>query len=218
MFSLICVWINGWGNNRETDDLRRYCAHYGVILLMKLSSVIFTCRRIISQFLVLVVILLNTISCEVDPTLPRVQVDDFTEVSPPYKLLLRTTCIQRSFSGSKMLTQLTDCVWWSWWQCKMMALQWRHNERHGVSNNHPLDCLHNRLFRRKSKKTSKLCVTDLCAGNSSVTGEFPAQRASNADIFFHFMKSSWTILASCPTDPECKILTPAPCHYKNTAL
>ena len=31
------------------------------------------------------------------------------------------------------------------------------------------------------KKTSKLRVTDLCEGNSPVTGEFPAQRASNAD-------------------------------------
>ena len=31
-----------------------------------------------------------------------------------------------------------------------------------------------------SKKTSKLRVTDLCAGNSLGTGEFPAQMASNA--------------------------------------
>ena len=31
------------------------------------------------------------------------------------------------------------------------------------------------------KKTSKLRVTGLCARNSPVTGEFPAQRASNAE-------------------------------------
>ena len=31
MFSLICVWINGWVNNREAGDLRRYRAHYDVI-------------------------------------------------------------------------------------------------------------------------------------------------------------------------------------------
>ena len=31
-------------------------------------------------------------------------------------------------------------------------------------------------------KTSTLHVTDLCAGNSPVTGEFPAQGASNAEI------------------------------------
>ena len=34
MFSLICVWINGWVNNREADDLRRYGAHYDVIVMV----------------------------------------------------------------------------------------------------------------------------------------------------------------------------------------
>ena len=45
----------------------------------------------------------------------------------------------------------------------------------------PQYCLLNRLFRRRSMKTSKLRVTGRCAGNSSVTGEFPAQMASNAE-------------------------------------
>ena len=30
MFSLICVWISGWVNNRGAGDLRRYRAHYDV--------------------------------------------------------------------------------------------------------------------------------------------------------------------------------------------
>ena len=60
-------------------------------------------------------------------------------------------------------------------------LQWRHNGRDGVSNHQPHDCLLSRLFRRKSKKTSKLRVTGLCAVNSPGTGEFPAQMASNAE-------------------------------------
>ena len=34
MFSLICIWINGWVNNRKAGDLRRYCAHYGVIVML----------------------------------------------------------------------------------------------------------------------------------------------------------------------------------------
>ena len=38
--------------------------------------------------------------------------------------------------------------------------------------------------RRRSKKTSKFCVTGLCVGNSPVTGEFPAQRASNTENVF----------------------------------
>ena len=60
------------------------------------------------------------------------------------------------------------------------SLRWRHNERDSVSNHQPHDCLLNRLFRRKSKKTSKLRVTGLCVGNSPGTGEFPAQMASYA--------------------------------------
>ena len=63
------------------------------------------------------------------------------------------------------------------------ALQWRHNEHDSVSNHQRLHCLLNCRFRRRSKKTSKLSVTGLCAGNSPVTGEFPTQRTSNA-VFF----------------------------------
>ena len=33
MFSLICVWINGWVNNLEAGDLRRCRAHYDVIVM-----------------------------------------------------------------------------------------------------------------------------------------------------------------------------------------
>ena len=61
------------------------------------------------------------------------------------------------------------------------TLRWRHNGRYSVSNHQPHDCLLNGLFRRRSKKTSKLRVTGLCAGNSPGTGEFPAQMASNAE-------------------------------------
>ena len=35
MFSLICVCINGWVNNRKAGDLRRYRAHYDVIVMWK---------------------------------------------------------------------------------------------------------------------------------------------------------------------------------------
>ena len=61
------------------------------------------------------------------------------------------------------------------------TLHWRHNGRDCISNHQPYDCLLNRLFRRRSKKTPKLRVTGLCEGNSPGTGEFPAQMASNAE-------------------------------------
>ena len=43
--------------------------------------------------------------------------------------------------------------------CKWTHLRARHNERDGVSNHRYLDGLLNRLFRRRSKKLSKLRVT-----------------------------------------------------------
>ena len=62
-----------------------------------------------------------------------------------------------------------------------ISLRWRHNGRDGVSDHQPHDCLLNRLFGCRSKKTSKLRVTGLCAANSPMTGEFPAQKTSNAE-------------------------------------
>ena len=62
-----------------------------------------------------------------------------------------------------------------------ISLQWRHNGRDSVSNHQPQDWFLNRLSSRRSKKTSKLRVTGLFAGNSPVTGECPAQMVSNAE-------------------------------------
>ena len=44
-----------------------------------------------------------------------------------------------------------------------------------------LTVVYSSVYSDTSKKTSKLRVTGLCEGNSPVTGEFPAQRASNAE-------------------------------------
>ena len=45
-------------------------------------------------------------------------------------------------------------------------LHWRHSDHDSVSNHQPHGCLVNRVFRRRSKKTSKLSVTGLCVRNS----------------------------------------------------
>ena len=80
-----------------------------------------------------------------------------------------------------------------------VSLQWRHNGHNSISNHQLHDCLLNRLFRRRSKETSKHRVTGLCAGNSPGTGEFPAQMASNAEnasIWWHHHVGlpNWTSL------------------------
>ena len=94
--------------------------------------------------------------------------------------------------------------WKSWgrlvipWQlsCVVSVLRlditWRHNGRDGVSNHQSYDCLLNRLFRRRSKKISNFRVTGLCAWNSPVTDEFPAQMASNAENVFIWWRELMT--------------------------
>ena len=61
-----------------------------------------------------------------------------------------------------------------------ITLGWHHNGRYRVSNHETHKFLLNHLFRRRSKKASRLRVIGFCVGNSPVTGEFPAQMASNA--------------------------------------
>ena len=63
------------------------------------------------------------------------------------------------------------------------SLQWRHNKFDGVSNHQRFDCLLGRLFWQGSKEISQPCFTDLCEGNPSVTDGFPAQKASDAEMF-----------------------------------
>ena len=79
----------------------------------------------------------------------------------------------------------------------VMALHWRHNGHDSISNHQPHDCLLNGLFRRRSKKISKLHVTGLCAGNSPETCEFPQQMASNAENV-----SIWWNHTSGSTSPQ----------------
>ena len=89
-------------------------------------------------------------------------------------------------------------------------LQWRHNGHDSVSNHQPHDCLLNRLFRRRSKKTSKLRVTGLCAGNSPGTGEFPTRMASNAEN----VSIWWRRHAECTCAPSQNKTRPS--RYRNS--
>ena len=97
----------------------------------------------------------------------------------------------------------------------LLSLQWRHNEHDGISDDQPHDSLLNCLFMRRSMKTSKLHVTGLCAGNSPVTGEFPAQRASNAEkvsiwlrhhVIVKTIQDVKSQCCSCHHKPECLIV------------
>ena len=74
------------------------------------------------------------------------------------------------------------------------TLQLRHNERDGVSNHRRLDCLLNRLFICRSKKTSKLRIIGLCEGNSPVTDETRKMFPFDNVIMLYIAMASATII------------------------
>ena len=57
MVSLICVWINDWVNNREAGDLRRYRAHYNVIVMISWCTLMY---------------ILNVINPLIGPSVPSI--------------------------------------------------------------------------------------------------------------------------------------------------
>ena len=83
------------------------------------------------------------------------------------------------YSFEEWLQIFNVCMFSKCADMKCNPLQRRHSERDGVSNHRRIDCLLNSLLR--SQKTSKLCVTGLCAGNPPVTGGFPSQMDTNAE-------------------------------------
>ena len=58
-----------------------------------------------------------------------------------------------------------------------ISIQWRHNEHDGATNHQPHEC----LLKVRIKENIKAPRHWPLWGNSSVSGEFPAQRASNAE-------------------------------------
>ena len=77
------------------------------------------------------------------------------------------------------------------------ALQWHHNGLDGISNHQPHHCLLSRLFRRRSKKISKLRVIGLCQCSKLLPVRQP--KADNfgggpgtfLKLFFNFMSMIW---------------------------
>ena len=84
--------------------------------------------------------------------------------------------------------------------------QWRHNGHDGISNHKSHHCLLNRLFRCKSKKTSKLRVTGFVQGihrwpvNSPHKGPVTQKKFPFDDIIVksvYWLSAVWLWLTEC---------------------
>ena len=137
-----------------------------------------------------------------DPELSRGQASDW-HILTHTKTQAMTTPEGRNWPRVKEVTGPRWCIaqlWHRWEGGPSFVLQWCLNERDGVSNHQPHDCLLNRLFRRRSKNTSKLHVNGLCAGNPPVSRDFPAQMASDAEnvyIWWRHHRPQWILVTPC---------------------
>ena len=85
-----------------------------------------------------------------------------------------------------MLVTYSSAVYRLWIRSSQnhtVSLHWRHNDHDGVSNHPPHGCLLDRLFRRRSKKTSKLRATGLCVGNSPEPVNYPHKGPVTRKVF-----------------------------------
>ena len=147
IFSLISVWINDWVNNREAGDLRRYHAHYDVIVMIQ-----------------------------------------------------RLGTEQRRFSDSTLCRSATSI---RGSQFQSPPLQWRHNERDGVSNHGVL--LSPGADQRKHQHSAPLAFVS--------RPDIPSQRASNAEKV-----SIWWRHHDCGVSAGTMIMASAAFHYSQWAM
>ena len=75
------------------------------------------------------------------------------------------------------------------------SLQWRHIVHDGVLNHQRLDCLLNRFFRRRSKKTSRSCVTGLVRG----IHRWPVDSPHKVPVMWKMFSSDDVIMAPLHT-------------------
>ena len=116
-----------------------------------------------------------------------------------------------ALSGHKPNFKVIDPVGWTLWgelvvrqsvvscPCLAFPLHWRHNDHDGVSNHQPHGCSLIILFRRRSKKTSKLRVTGLCVGDrwtprtkGQLRGKCFHLMTSSCEGLLYLLKSFWT--------------------------
>ena len=97
--------------------------------------------------------------------------------------------------GNRTITaDVVQCYWFD-----KRPLRWRHNGRDGVSNHQSHDCLRIRLFRRRSKETSKPRVTGFVRGIRRWPVNSPHEESVTAKCF-HLMTSSCSSLVLSPVD------------------
>ena len=90
-------------------------------------------------------------------------------------------------------------------------LHWRHNDDDSVSYHQPHGYLLDRLFRRRSKKTSKPHVTGLCVGNSPGPVNSPHKWPVTRKMF------PFDDVIMCSAPSHASLFTPVETHWNQNS-
>ena len=194
MFSLICAWINCWVNNREAGDLIRHRTHYHVTVMFEMFK--------------------------------TSTVDHQWNICPPWnmrwhassnvcKILTLMFCPQNSISArippnpqDYFTGEEGDCLTRGGrvWPVNAVTGLYQREAKNKTKNQLK------RLFRRRSKKTSQLRVTGLCAGNSQHKGPVTWKMFPFDDVVME-----WAVVVAffwyC-----CPVFNRSLCDVKQSAL
>ena len=109
-------------------------------------------------------------------------------------------CITKMWdTASNTVIQQTEWLWQWLATCtdfarfrtqQPVALQWRHNERDGVSHHQPYHCLLKRFFRRRAKKIQNSASLAFVR-EFTVDRWIPRAKGQQRGKRFHFITSSW---------------------------
>ena len=98
IFSLIFVWINGWVNNREAGDLRRYRAHYDVSVMHPFDG--FVQERLTPLLMHWIYVFLALTHHIVNPNfMKRFQTEEYHYPSGISKILTKCKWVNSIFGG-----------------------------------------------------------------------------------------------------------------------
>ena len=194
-FSLICALRNGWANNRDPGDLRRHRAQYDInIIVWYIFSYLPTEKerqKQTEQWEANSFLVFNTHQVYWN-VLHWAYLCSLTEkcIAPTDEV--RCNFVSGSFKryaychryDQAMLNLLVSN--WNQYQerkytTKRYPLQWRHNDHDSVSNHQPHGCLLSRFIRAQIKENIKAPRHWPLCGEFTGPGDFPAQRASNAE-------------------------------------
>ena len=121
LFSVICVWINGWVNNREASDLRRYRAHYDVTpMTVEVRHELVLCENVCGCLCMVVISCFTIYKQNIrDLFLMLVHIISISERGPKWIYLLKNgskrsiywvRILSCCFPYTKMIKQHTDDV------------------------------------------------------------------------------------------------------------